>query len=176
MSEYCQWDGNYYRKCFHSQILNKDLLIKTDSRWQHNGIMWLALRSVKFINVDFLIRSTSSQSSSYPIDLTRLGWPCSRPNPHLKSWKYRETRWPLDQWGGHLKHNKSKMYLETTWSIFSMKRTNVFFKLYKFQKPTNHWRRCDTLWSKMTTEWLKVFCSGRDAMISAGLCILAWGS
>ena len=30
----------------------------------------------------FLIRSASSQSSSYPIVLTRLGGPRSRPNPH----------------------------------------------------------------------------------------------
>ena len=32
----------------------------------------------------FLIRSATSQSSSYPIVLTRLGGPRSRPNPHLK--------------------------------------------------------------------------------------------
>ena len=31
----------------------------------------------------FLIRSVTSQSSSYPIVLTRLGGPRSRPNPHL---------------------------------------------------------------------------------------------
>ena len=33
---------------------------------------------------NFLIRSPTSQSSSYPIVLTRLGGPRSRPNPHLK--------------------------------------------------------------------------------------------
>ena len=33
---------------------------------------------------NFLIRSATSQSSSYPIVLTRLGGPRSRPNPHLK--------------------------------------------------------------------------------------------
>ena len=32
----------------------------------------------------FLIRSATSQSSSYPIALTSLGGPRSRPNPHLK--------------------------------------------------------------------------------------------
>ena len=32
----------------------------------------------------FLIRSATSQSRSYPIVLTRLGGPRSRPNPHLK--------------------------------------------------------------------------------------------
>ena len=32
----------------------------------------------------FLIRSTTSQASSYPIVLTRLSGPRSRPNPHLK--------------------------------------------------------------------------------------------
>ena len=32
----------------------------------------------------FLIRSATSQSSSYPIVLTKLGGPRSRPNPHSK--------------------------------------------------------------------------------------------
>ena len=32
----------------------------------------------------FLIRSATSPSSSYPIVLTRLGGPRSRPNPQLK--------------------------------------------------------------------------------------------
>ena len=32
----------------------------------------------------FLIRYTTSQSSSYPIVLTRLGRPRSRPNPQFK--------------------------------------------------------------------------------------------
>ena len=32
----------------------------------------------------FLIRSATSQSSSYPIVLTRLGGPRATPNPHLK--------------------------------------------------------------------------------------------
>ena len=39
------------------------------------------------VNNPFLIRSGTSQSSSYPIFLTRLGGPCPRPNPHLKLWK-----------------------------------------------------------------------------------------
>ena len=39
----------------------------------------------------FLIRSATFQSSSYPIALTRLGGPRSRPNPHLKLWKYHVT-------------------------------------------------------------------------------------
>ena len=57
----------------------------------------------------FLIRSATSQSSSYPIVLTKLGGPRSRPNTHLKfvevpriepatSW----SSWPLDQRGGRL--------------------------------------------------------------------------
>ena len=33
---------------------------------------------------NFLIRSATSQSSNYPIVLTRLGGPHSRHNPHLK--------------------------------------------------------------------------------------------
>ena len=45
-----------------------------------------------------LIRSATSQSSSYPIVLTRLGGPRSRSNPHLKLWKYTESNpWPRDQ-------------------------------------------------------------------------------
>ena len=58
----------------------------------------------------FLIRSATSQSSSYPIVLMGLGGPRSRSNPHLKfvevpgiepatSWSV-VTCWPLDQRGG----------------------------------------------------------------------------
>ena len=60
----------------------------------------------------FLTRSATSHSSSYPIVLTRLGGPLSRPNPHLKfgsagEWTRdlmisSQARWPLDQWGGHI--------------------------------------------------------------------------
>ena len=39
----------------------------------------------------FLIRSTTSQSSSYRVVLVRLGGPYSRPNPHLKLWKCQES-------------------------------------------------------------------------------------
>ena len=39
----------------------------------------------------FLIRSTTSESSSYVIVLTRLGEFHSRPNPHLKFWKCQES-------------------------------------------------------------------------------------
>ena len=39
----------------------------------------------------FLIRSSTSQSSSYPIVLTRLGGPRSRSNPYLKLWNCRES-------------------------------------------------------------------------------------
>ena len=38
----------------------------------------------KSINVDFLIRSANSQSSSYPIVITRLSEPRFRRNPNLK--------------------------------------------------------------------------------------------
>ena len=38
----------------------------------------------------FLIRSTTSQSSSYPIVLSRLGGSRSRPNPHLQLCKCRQ--------------------------------------------------------------------------------------
>ena len=48
-------------------------------RLQHDGIMWLGLRSVKSINVDFL-NQTTSQSSSYPLILMRLGGSRSTPN------------------------------------------------------------------------------------------------
>ena len=40
--------------------------------------------NIKIKSVAFLIRSASPQSISYPIVLTRLGGPRSRPNPHLK--------------------------------------------------------------------------------------------
>ena len=53
----------------------------------------------------FLIRSATSQSSSYPIVLTRLGGPWSRPNPHGSAGDCArdfmiscQTCWPLDQW------------------------------------------------------------------------------
>ena len=39
-----------------------------------------------------LTRPATSQSSSYPIVLTRLGRPRSRSNPHLKLWKCRESK------------------------------------------------------------------------------------
>ena len=37
----------------------------------------------------FLMRSSTYQSSRYPIVLTRLGGPRSRPKPDLKLWKCR---------------------------------------------------------------------------------------
>ena len=39
----------------------------------------------------FLIRSATSQSTSYPIFLARQDGPRFRPNPHLKLWKCRES-------------------------------------------------------------------------------------
>ena len=39
----------------------------------------------------FLITYATSQSSSYPIVFMRLVGPSSRPNPHLKLWKCRES-------------------------------------------------------------------------------------
>ena len=56
-------------------------LLQLTGRYQYDEIMWLALR--------FLTRSATSQSSSYPIILTRLGGPRSGPNPHLKLWECR---------------------------------------------------------------------------------------
>ena len=38
-----------------------------------------------------LIRSATSQPSSYPIVLTRLGESLSRLNPHLKLWKCQKS-------------------------------------------------------------------------------------
>ena len=55
---------------------------------QTAGITFICPSSL--IMLTFLIRSATSQSSSYPIILTRLGGPCSRLNPHLKLWKCRE--------------------------------------------------------------------------------------
>ena len=52
--------------------------------------MWLALPSVKF-NFNFLNQIATSQWSSFPIILTRLGGPRSRPDPHSKLWKCRES-------------------------------------------------------------------------------------
>ena len=45
--------------------------------------MRLALCSVKSNNIDFLISPATFQSSSYPIVLTKLGWPRSRPSPYI---------------------------------------------------------------------------------------------
>ena len=59
-------------------------LLQLTGRWQYDGIMWLELWSVKSNNVEFLNQIATSQSTSYPIVLTRLGGPRSRPNPHLK--------------------------------------------------------------------------------------------
>ena len=70
--------------------------------------MWLALRSVKSITVDFLISSATSQSSSYLIVLMRLGrrrsnlihiYNCgSAENQTRDLMGSTQTHWPLDQW------------------------------------------------------------------------------
>ena len=94
-----------------------------------------------------LIRSATSQSSSYPIVLTRLGEPRSGPNPHLKLWKYRDrtrdlvissqTCWPLNQRGGQFK------YYLIILSIFyiTLKRMMARWKDYEFLSPgdLDHW-------------------------------------
>ena len=49
--------------------------------------MCLALHSVKSINVDFLNQTITSQSSNYPIVLTRMSGVLCRPNPYLKKTK-----------------------------------------------------------------------------------------
>ena len=55
------------------------------SGWQHDEIVLVGLLCHVSISVsNFLIRSTISQSISYPIMLTRLGEPHSIPNPLLK--------------------------------------------------------------------------------------------
>jgi hypothetical protein len=53
-------------------------LLQLTGRCQYDGIAWLALPSATF-----LMRSATSQSSSYPIVLTRLGGPHSRTNTHF---------------------------------------------------------------------------------------------
>ena len=69
----------------------------------------------------FLIRSASSQSSSYPIVLTRLGGPRSRPSPHLKFFGRAgdrtrdlmissQTCQSLDQRGGLIVHKTNIRY------------------------------------------------------------------
>ena len=66
----------------------------------------------------FLIRSAISQSSTYPIVLTRLGGPRSRPNPQFKICGSAgdqtrdlmissQTRWPLDQRGSEYNNNNN---------------------------------------------------------------------
>ena len=58
--------------------------LQLTGRWQHDQVMRLILFSVKLLMLSFLIRSTNSQSSSYPAILTRLGGLHSRPNSLLK--------------------------------------------------------------------------------------------
>ena len=66
--------------------------------WLADGIMWLALHSFKSINVNILIQIRTSQSNSYPIVLTRLGRPCSRPNLHCGSAGVEpEISWLVDR-------------------------------------------------------------------------------
>ena len=48
---------------------------------ERRDVISITLRSI--IISTFLIRSATSQTSSYPIVLTRLGGPRSRPNPHI---------------------------------------------------------------------------------------------
>ena len=50
---------------------------------RRDNVISITLHQVYLMST-FLIRFTASQSSSYPIVLTRLGGPLSRPNPHLK--------------------------------------------------------------------------------------------
>ena len=51
----------------------------------------IRIHSISLLMPTFLNRLAASQSISYPIVLTRLGGPRSRPYPHLKLWKCRES-------------------------------------------------------------------------------------
>ena len=81
---------NILFKKLKNQFCGCHRLLQLHARSQYNGIMLLALRSVKYININ-LIRAATSQSSSHKIVLTRLGGTRSRPNPHLKLWKCRKS-------------------------------------------------------------------------------------
>ena len=59
----------------------------------------------------FLIRFATSQSSSYPIVLTRLGGPRSRPNPHFKICGSAGVE-PVTSWSV-VRHAVGKYYLLT---------------------------------------------------------------
>ena len=92
---------NYYGKIISIIIKSKSVawsqwrstrLLQLTGRWQYNGIMWSAI----LLMSTFLIRSASSQSSSYPFVLTSLVGPRSKPNSHLKLWKWRKSN-PHDQ-------------------------------------------------------------------------------
>ena len=71
----------------------------------------------RLIMSTFLIRSATSQSSSYPIVLMRLGGPRSRPNPHLEFVEYNTI------------YNKKKTYWikrDINWKINALgSKTNL---------------------------------------------------
>ena len=56
-----------------------------------DGIMWLLLRSNKFIMWTFLIGSSTFQSCIYPVVLKRLSGSCYIRDSFLKLWKCRES-------------------------------------------------------------------------------------
>ena len=85
---------------------------------EYDRIIWSALRSVMFNNVGLLIRSATSQSSSYPIGLTRLSGPSSIPNPHLKF--VEVPRIEAHDQQTYIKHSYNDRK-DVSWLNFSMK-------------------------------------------------------
>ena len=102
-----------------------------------------------------LIRSATSQLSSYPIVLTRLGGPRSKRNPHLKfvevpgiepatSWLLSQKCWPLDQRGGQLSYIVTQIDVYIFETLFlSNEMTQVMFLLYMIQKALEKYSNVD---------------------------------
>ena len=80
--------NQFYRLGFHisyNSVIEQHRWGNTDRMYVsrvHRDVYFYAQSSL--IMSTFLIRSATFQSSSYPIFLTRLGGPRSRPNPHLR--------------------------------------------------------------------------------------------
>ena len=64
-------------------------LLQSTGGWQRDGINWLALRSVKSNNGDFLLRI-----GWFPIKYlnNETEWTLSQPNPRLTMWKCRKPK------------------------------------------------------------------------------------
>ena len=78
----CRWEDNLWPKA-----PKGDTLINQTSAtdWQM-AVRWDNVISIMLYQVMLTL-----QSNSFPIVLMRLGGPHSRPKPHLKLWKYRES-------------------------------------------------------------------------------------